>query len=367
VKGTPMKIEVDSSVPYAADIMRFICREYPIAVSGDREGIVDTVADEIIGTGQARSGSKPNPESYVAIRQVVRENVELDRPIPILVPAGPKKPLIGESVDVAEMSALRMLSCLNDRITKYWPQGAEFRIRLEDITGWFLEGHVPGVNESIATYLQDFEALINVLELEKVITPVRESSMMSLNAFRELTLEIAEPMGDFVKHTDEGFDGFESLAAWKKLNELGWKGEIPAEQRNFYRGRFAKLIPDMSPAEIETHMVNYLSSTLARVKLGATGVDKNWKGVIQLNFAPPVPGIPRSLVSTRVHYRTAPLSMTKMHVPYWRAKGFLKVNNEVKIGLSNWFEDLDLETNVVKLRRDDKSVDVRADYIIEEE
>jgi hypothetical protein len=362
-----MKVEVASSIPFAADILKFICHEYPVAAIGDNESIVDNVADEIIGTGQARSGSKPNPESYVAIRQVVRNSVELDRPIPILVPAGPKKPLIGESVDVAEMSALRMLSCLNDRVTKYWSPGVSFRVRLEDVTGWFLEGHVPGVNESIATYLQDFEALIDVLELEKVITPVRESSMMEFNDFKALTLEIAEPMGEFVKQTDGGFDNFENLAAWKKLNELGWKGEIPAEQRNFYRDRFAKLIPDMSPAEIETHMVNYLASTLARVKLGATGVDKDWKGAIQLNFAPPVPGIPRSLVSTRVHYRTAPLGMTKRHVPYWRAKGFLKVNGEVTVGLSTWFEDLDLERNTVKLRRDEKSVDVRADYIIEDE
>jgi hypothetical protein len=59
--------------------------------------------------------------------------------------------------------------------------------------------------------------------------------------------------------------------------------------------------------------------------------------------------------------------MTKRHVPYWRAKGFLKINGEVGVGLSTWFEDLDLETNTVKLRRDTKSVDVRADYLIEVE
>ncbi len=361
-----MFVEVPDSVPYAPDIQRFMEHEYPGLNSGTTESLVDAISTEIVGTGQVRYGSKPNPESLVAIRQVIRLHVDAGAPIPVLVPAGPKKPVDTHSVDMAELSALKMLGCLNDRVRQYYPAGINYRIRLEDVTGWFLEGHIPTTRPAIERYLADFEMLIRIMGYDQAIIPVRESTMMTEREFSELSLQIAAPMEEYVRATDQSFDDYENLPSWQKLVELGWKGLIPPEQRNFYRERFTKLIPDLDAAGVERHMVKYLASTLARIKLNAVG-SGSWSKWIQLNFAPPVPGIPTSMVSTRVHYRTAPLRMTKRHLPYWRAKGFLKLNDDVRIALASWTEPLELEPCSVKLHKGSDAVEVAADYMIVDE
>jgi hypothetical protein len=43
---------------------------------------------------------------------LISECLFSERPIPILVPSGPKKPIVGRGVDVAELSVLKVLNCL---------------------------------------------------------------------------------------------------------------------------------------------------------------------------------------------------------------------------------------------------------------
>jgi hypothetical protein len=112
----------------------------------------------------------------------------------------------------------------------------------------------------------------------------------------------------------------------------------------------------------------YLSTTLARFKLGLTrGRDVESWAVngknLELSFANPAPGAPK--VSTRVFYRTVSAKQTKLHVPFWRAKGFLRaVEGEVKLGLSQGTQESNTYVpGFVEIEDDTSRLRVAADFL----
>lgn len=113
-------------------------------------------------------------------------------------------------------------------------------------------------------------------------------------------------------------------------------------------------------------MSRYLSCAVARRMLGASGTKDSWdSGKIDISFAPPVPGTPKDLVSTRVYYRTVPLAHSKQHIPFWRARGILKAKgDEVRTSFAARDEAGIVDGNV-ELRNGDNAVTIKADYMVE--
>ena len=152
------------------------------------------------------------------------------------------------------------------------------------------------------------------------------------------------------------------------LQGLGWSGTIPPEMREYYHHRYSTLFPNMTELERLEAIARYFASTLARRRLNATADNPEWNGkFIQINFAPPTAGDDMKRTATRLFYRTVPMSHTKKHLPFWRAKGYLKLNGQARISLATWHEPLELTPFEVELSRGTDTVTIRADYMIEEE
>ncbi len=84
----------------------------------------------------------------------------------------------------------------------------------------------------------------------------------------------------------------------------------------------------------------------------------------KLHFAPPVVGTPHELVSTRLYYRTVPLSHSKQHIPFWRARGILKVKGgDTRMSFAPW--GAEAAEGVAEFTDGERSVAVRADYMVE--
>lgn len=353
--------------PDAPSIDQFLRQEFPQALAGNPEDILNAVGDAIISGGSIRLGGRPNPESLVAIRSVIRTHIQAQLPIPLIVPAGPKKPQAGESIDIAELSALRMIGCLQKRVKAVYEPGIIARIRLEDITGFYLEDTDPKTQKSMSLYLHDFETLVQALGYTDFIQPVRESSFVAELDFRTTADSLVPLFQTYIDDTTDGLNGYESLASWKALSGAGWKGEIPIKMREFYQHRFERIYPNVSVKERTYRICRYLASTLTHHKLGLSGSDPAWKSYLSLSFTPPVPHAPASLVSTRVFYRTVPTNHTKHHIPFWRAKGFLKsTRSGWRIQLASWDDGLDLHRHEVIFSQGGVSVPVRTDYLLDE-
>lgn len=353
--------------PNAELIASFVRREFPEMHNGNEDSILDGVMAEMIGSRQIRLAGCPSPESQVAMREVVRKCIQSGTPIPVLTISGPKKTLVSESIDVAELSAIRTLACLNRRVKTHYAPGIHVRMRMEDTTGYYLEDGVVGLEASITRYTSDFSTLIHILGYDDFLTPVLESTLMSIEQLRKTAGPISELLMAYLtdsEHVEE--DRWADLESWQALKTTGWQGSIPREMRQYYQRRYQGLFPEYSTEDCLALTAKYLSGSLARHKLGATGTDKDWAGCFQISFAPPVPGTPKTMVSTRLYYRTVPLDHTKRHMPFWRAKGILKLNGSVRMSLICWNEyQEELNPFTVSFSNGEEEVSVRADYMCE--
>ncbi len=347
-------------------IVSYLYQEFPETNEGKPEPILEGVMKEMIGSRQVRSVGAPTLESQVAMREVVRACIKAGHPIPILVVSGPKKTETSASIDLAELSALKVLACLNKRVKAYFPQGIMVKLRLEDITGYYLEEGVVGLHKSIDRYIGDLSALIRILGYD-FITPVCERELMMESQFRKTAGDIFPLIMSYLTDSEAIDESkWEELDSWKKLSAVGWQSTIPSEMRYYYHTRYQHLFPEYGVNARLAVTAKYFAGTLARYKLNATGVDPSWPGYFQINFATPVPGIPNTLTKTRLYYRTVPFNESKRHIPFWRAKGVLKINGSIRTSLLCWNEPFDCTPFAINFSNANETVTVQSDYLIED-
>lgn len=328
--------------------------------------LANIIAQLCIGSKRVRAGNYPSQFCFNSILNLIEKKISANEPIPLIVPMGPHKTVINENIDLAEIYALKTLSSLNLKICKYYPKGLIFYLREEDITGWFLTGTNKEVRQNIEQYLNGFERLTRVLGYEKFIIPFRESDLIE---YKDIVASIdiySNPIRSYLNDTKEVLDNnYQNYTSYKALKELGWKGNIPIEQRNFYRERYKRHYPEKSMQEIEEMIVNYLAISFAKSQLSALAPKEINNEFIQLTFAPQIPGIPQDIVSRRLYYRTLPTNISRMHLPFWRAKGFLTLDKDVNFALSNWNTKQLFYKQKVKLTRNNESVVLSADITSE--
>ena len=351
---------------YSTVIRRFFNTEFPTSAAASKEDQLELLTGIIIGTNNVRYGPKPCVESQVAIREVIRESIAAQKAVPILVPWGGRKTVDSRSVDVAEVVGLKQLNCLQSSVRRVYAPGLDINIRVEDTGAHYLyqnEG-IDG-DRAIEKYCSDFQRLVRVLNLG-FINATRESTLMSIADYFRVADEIQGPMFDFlVESTALGFRP--QSANYKKLLELGWQGEIPQEQREYYWARYETQEPGLSEFMKNTKLSMYFAGSLARYKLKGVGANPAWGKYIRLLFVPRVPGAPAALSSRDISYRTIPEKISRTHMPAWRSKGYFKiVDDEASPRLASFHEKLDLIECEVALSRSGESVTVKTDYLLAE-
>lgn len=264
--------------------------------------IVDKITKLIIGSKKIRFGNYPSELCYNNIKSLILKKVINNEPIPILVPMGPHKTIINEDIDLAELYALKTLGALNKSVCRYYKAGLNFYLQGEDITGWFLTGTSDTIKNSIEKYLNSFEQLIRILNYDEFMIPFRESQLVNYEDVIALIKVYYDPIRNYINDTNMlMFNGnYKDCTSYRVLHALGWKGDIPNEQRTFYRERYRRHYPDKTSDEIDNMLVNYLAISFAKSQLGGLVPSIIKDDFIQLTFAPPVPGIPSNISSKRI-------------------------------------------------------------------
>jgi hypothetical protein len=353
--------------PYAKTISDFFTMEFPQINGDNSESTMEYVTNAIIATNQVRFGPVPNPESLVAIRAVVRDSIESGIPIPMLVPWGSRKTKLGSGVDVAELFALKTLHCLQSRIIERYPQGLNINMRIEDVSGNFL--FVDDGPESISDterYCDTLSKLVYILGYNNFITPLKESMLFSEKEFERLSEVIVPLLMAYLTDTDSyGISG-EKRAPQLALEKEGWRGGIPKEQRDYYRGRYMHLYPDITPFQATEKLARYLAGPWIRRLLFGTGTSESWgDSFLRLTFEAPVPGAPASLYSRDIIYRTLPMKFARTNIRPWRAKGFMEINNEgTTPKLASWTDVNDYYPCQIVFSDGNNQAAVQSDYIL---
>lgn len=355
-----MQVRGNPDDPYLPVIERFLRTE--IGGRIDNRGVLlDALTEVLVGTNNLRYGPRPSPEQLVSIRQVITHHTEQGTPIPFLVPWGSRKPNIRHSVDVAELMGLRVMVDLHERIGRHYNPGAMFSIRVEDTNAEYMFRRETVNGPAVAQYRDRFVKLAQVVR-GGVLIPHPESELMDPFDYLNRTAALVPIIEAYINQTDTHADDAKRLPA--SMIDIGWKGIIPDEQREFYRSRYRKLYPNENAGMTNRRLAEYFAGSLARYQLGGTGAPN--EPFITLSFVPPVPGTPDSLASRRLYYRTLPASMARSHMPGWRAKGYLRIGEGTVTPKITSFQDLpsDLHQCVVTLTSDDGecSTDLQTDY-----
>ncbi len=350
--------------PYSAVISQFLRAQFPSA-SRTPSDLLDDLTAAFVVSGQVRFGPVPSPESLVAIRKVLARSIKAGTPIPVLMPWGSRKPNAANLLDVAEVAGLKSLSCLQQRVTQVFKPGLDLRIRVEDLSGFWLfqdEGEV--VRAQSERYVRDFQALVRILELP-FITPVLESVMMNEEIYFAEARRMEALFDTYLWESEQVPPVlWPELPSFKALLPWGWTGEIPRAQRDFYYSRYDRFTPGLQLREKVAELARYFAGTLVRRGFKANGDPAEWeKQFIKLSFHPPVPGTPTHLVETALYYRTIPAKFASTHLPPWRARGYLRMEEgEVVPKLTSISEKIDLHDCRVRLAAGDDVVLIDTPY-----
>lgn len=355
--------------PYGSLVSNFFTSEFPQANIGNSEATLEYLTQAFVATHQVRYGPAPSPESLVAIRSVLRSSIEKNHPIPILMPYGSRKSRLGERLDVAEVTSLRTLACLQNRVIQRYSPGIQINMRIEDTSGNYLfrdEGMIS--RDDTYTYVLSLTKLISILGYRTFISPIPESSLYDEKDLFDLSDRLSLLLYNYIVDTDAvGLDGYSKLGSWKALEEQGWRGPILPEQREFYRGRYRVNYPGITQHDATMKLAQYLGSSRARRILNPSyGADPSWgDDYIKLTFANPVPGAPMGMVDKTLYYRILPTSYASTHIAPWRAKGYLRIQQDVTPKLASWNEPKEYSPLQMEFSDTSESVMVQSDYVLE--
>lgn len=357
------------------DILKvYFHKNLPSVNVKDQRTLVDVLASILYNTKNLRYGPIPEPEPQVKVRQVIRDYIGEERPIPILVPWGSIKADFSPTLDIAELSALSILKCLNEQVKQYYEPGLQIAIRIEDLSGFRLfsmEPNIDAIKANSTLYSKDFSKLINIIGSDFMI-PRLESEMTKRQWFLENEPRLTDMVDKYLHHTDfmstqeimkyitGGGDTFKALQ-----NEM-WRGIISREQRDHYLTQYAKLYPDYDRGSMLYRLALYFGGSLARHRANMAGDLPEWRrNYIQLAFIPPVKGLPEGYNNNYIYYRTIPANESRTHLAPWRAKGYLKIEGRNAIQKICTFSDKpnDLVPCSATISSKSESVRVRMDYL----
>lgn len=365
-----MNILISQDEPYAVLIEQYLAQQFPSLVNITGENLVDVLTTILIGNKDTRFGPTKSPESLVVIRDVIRESIDNNVPIPVLIPWGSMKCDYTSNIDIAEVLSIATLVKLCEAVKRVYAPGLSIRIRVEDYSGMQIFSYPKPIDMKIISIVEDYctkiENLIKILGDGNSIEPIRENSMKHIGEFLAYVDAYTPIFKDYLSITD-GVQESEmtSFPQFSKLKEIGWNGIIPQAQRQYYYDTYVRLY-NSNPEESIERLSIYMAQALVRKKLDMTGKGE-WSKFIQLTFCPPVPGVPTGYDHNFIYYRTVPISQARTHICPWRAKGYLRISGDKvcsKICSLTEYKEKELNPSTLTLTKDELSVVIDSTYML---
>jgi hypothetical protein len=363
-----MKIEALNESGYTTLICRYFEQRFPKVFNPTKENILEILSEIIIGTKENRYGPVPSVENQVAIRNVIRQAVERNEPIPILIPWGGVKPNMS-GLDIAEVAGINQILTLDALVKNYYEPGIHANIRIEDTGALWLYRDDDDAFEKINDYSVNFTKLVHILKHDSRINPLMESLVMDVGNYFSKSAYFSDLLMDYILSTDFEGTRLGTGSAFEKLAKAGWKGVIPIEQRNYYRGLYKSRDNNLDEMAATRMLADYLGGSKARYDLNGSMKPNTSYGYIQMAFVSPIPGAPVDMFNTSVYWRTVPMSEGKTHIAPWRAKGYLAINGDkvkskvTSFGNTELINSLEHDTFVIS--HDNRQVKIQTDYLIE--
>jgi len=360
-------LNIRSADPHAALFTKALAGEFPGVLKLEQCEILDLITAEIIATKNYRLGPAPSPESLVEIRKVLKHYMERHLPIPFMVPWGSEKP-DGTGVDLAEVAALKMLRCLNNRVKAHYAPGIVANIRLEDVSAPHLfYWRRDDARREAELYTRGFIELVGLLGIGEFVKPRPESAMVTEEQFNkeaDLVLAGVEPYLNAFMASGGGHQ----VSLFMQASEVGMKGELNMTAVEGYLAQYDKMYQGKDRSFKLHLLARYYAAAVARSNLKIRGDEKHWEGMfIDLSFVPQMRGTEQQF-SRRIYYRTVPANITSNHIAPWRAKGYFQLSEDgasacIKLAPHNNLPE-ELISHVLEFDNGELKTEVGADYVL---
>ncbi len=213
-------------------------------------------------------------------------------------------------------------------------------------------------------YSTDFVNLISILGLDNIIHGIRESSLIDEATFNKKADNILPVMEKYIQsvyfnNQDKGL---------KELITLGWNGQISQTTLEYYLKQYDKMYSGRD-LNFKLHkLARYFTGALARSILKIRGDIAEWNGkFLDLSFIENPPGSDTRF-NRRILYRTLPTEFTINHLPAWRSKGYLLIDEDglatPKLTTFQLAETMELNTHTVELTGEKETVTLTTDYLL---
>ena len=320
-------------------------------------------------------------EGRALVRTHVSYWVEVGQPVHLLVMWGGLKHYVADEdqgIDLAEFYAVQQFERLVRQVGEVYRPGVVVLFCLEDFGVWYEDACGYGlpmrrsIERSIETYLEEFEALLRAVGADWG-RPLRFQDLVGRPFDRPAYVHQADRNLDLLRaywaesdHCSE--EDAANLDSYRMLAAVGWSGQIPAEMREHYLKRLAKLYPDASPDERVDRLLRYFTMVLLyqqlRVFSGIGGP------LIKISMYKPAPGLPGDRVTGRIHLRCLPRRLTSQVMPPWTCKGCFRLNRDstVAVALKSfplaWQEQQRFDRGWLWGTRGGDRVRIRADILL---
>jgi hypothetical protein len=329
---------------YGSLVERFFATDYGLTPATS-QATFEAISGLILGTKQYRYGPLPSPEVQTSIRSVIRDAMSTEYPIPVLIPWGASKQDSRFTVDIAELSALHTLSCIDSHVRRLYSPGLYIVFRLEAFGDVYLFNHDQYRYSQVNDYVSRFTGLARTLLTNaKVVT---EGDYTDYTTFYTTAEDIRPHLEDYLIASDHMPDVAYPLPL--ALVSRGWKGHIGPDARSYYLGAYDSLYPADSLESKYRRLARYFAAAFARRKLNAAGELAHNSAPLEIGFHHPIPG---SNFPRRISYRTIPRKYTHEHRSPWNSRGYVSIaeDGSVTPRLASWnASEVDLSDMTVSI------------------
>jgi len=347
-------------------------------IAEDPEAVAQEVARILFKNSRAAAAGLPDPKMLDVFRSRLLEFVQTGMPIEAQMLWSPKKHWVfgtESSVDLAELIAFQTLVSIDSAVRSVYRPGMSFVIDFEDLEFQFMEGETEDVINTQEVYISGVKCLVEALGLRDLFI-VRRISDHAQNAeelfrWRRQMSENYRALEAYWWESEAvPVESWETLASVEKLRELGWKGLIPPEMRQYYLGLVGGAADPSNVEKVDMVLRNLATILLhyqADLLRGSGKINP-----IKFSFVRSAAGAPATLQEGRVDIRFASrklCSRVSAAAP-WSTKGFVcDRGKEIRIEFRGWRELADapnrFDEGWLTIGRHDVSARVRADFLVE--
>jgi hypothetical protein len=316
-------------------------------IPSDPEDVADRLAQIILTFSRAAAAGGPNAKAVGGIRTRLLEFVQRGVPVEVQMLWSPKKhwKLGSESaVDLAELAAFQTLVSIDAAVRTVYRTGVSFVIDFEDIEFQFMEGRSDEIVNAQEIYMSGMKRLLSTLGLDELFALRRMSERAKteeeLSRWRQQMNENYRALEAYW-YESEGCQvmSWETLASFKEIRRLGWKGTIPSEMRSYYLNRLGKLTDASDPEKVDMVLRNFAGILLHHqvgLLCGSSGVCP-----LKFSFVRSADGAPAELLHGRVDLRFAPRKLCSRvsAAGPWATKGFVcGRGSDMRVSFRGWHE-----------------------------